>query len=316
MPARVCTQVEVSRLHVGNKVSWSVPVQQTLQDPDLVLTQPLELKNRIYLNTWCPLKDLNNSCIAWLASEDEIQQKAWLECQVSKSRSDKYLKCCSRGAMPAECWMPQLPRAGAISITESNHQYCTHTASKYYRIPLGILPRATSTQPILHFQYSAISITGQAASWVEHALSHWRPCLGRCISWNSEVTKLHNAILSGPPHTRIVSQVQIQRQVFLRHTLDKMRVWTHHPHHWWVISIMRELCRSGCVLSENPRGVERPTAFQCEKFQGYIVHHMCEHWTRWVKVKDNIFYNVRKSEKYERDIHHTCEHVKRWKSKD
>ena len=144
--------------------------------------------------------------------------------------------------MPAECWMPQLPRAGAISITESNHQYCTHTAFKYYRIPLGILPRATtSTQPILHFQYSAISITGQAASWVEHALSHWRPCLGRCISWNSEVTKLHNAILSGPPHTRIVSQVQIQiqRQVFLRHTLDKMRVWTHHPHHWWVIRLIQ-----------------------------------------------------------------------------
>ena len=143
--------------------------------------------------------------------------------------------------MPAECWMPQLPRAGAISITESNHQYCAHTASKYYRIPLGILPRATSTQPILHFQYSAISITGQAASWVEHALSHWRPCLGRCISWNSEVTKLHNAILSGPPHTHIVSQVQIQiqRQVFLRHTLDKMRVWTHHPHHWWVIRLIQ-----------------------------------------------------------------------------
>ena len=143
--------------------------------------------------------------------------------------------------MPAECWMPQLPRAGAISITESNHQYCAHTASKYYRIPLGILPRATSTQPILHFQYSAISITGQAASWVEHALSHWRPCLGRCISWNSEVTKLHNAILSGPPHTHIVTQVQIQiqRQVFLRHTLDKMGVWTHHPHHWWVIRLIQ-----------------------------------------------------------------------------
>ena len=80
-----------------------------------------------------------------------------------------------------------------------------------------------------------------AASWVEHALSHWRPCLGRCISWNSEVTKLHNAILSGPPHTHIVSQVQIQiqRQVFLRHTLDKMRVWTHHPHHWRVIRLIQ-----------------------------------------------------------------------------
>ena len=44
-----------------------------------------------------------------------------------------------------------------------------------------------------------------------------------------------------------------------------------------LISIMRDLCRSGCLLSENPRGVERPTAFQCEKLKGYTVHHMCEH---------------------------------------
>ena len=101
------------------------------------------------------------------------------------------------------------------------------------------------TASCYHCQYNALStLLGRRqvdAQWVEHALSHWRPRPERCISPNSEVTKLHNTILSRPPTqagtiTNDKLQIYSKVSVSLQH---KYQQWLYFPFsgsdYWYIV---------------------------------------------------------------------------------